>query len=189
MQAQEIDAFLLGMLHLLQTCRHLCLRTTVNQRDISTQTLGCSAGIHCGISTTYNQHFLADIHRGVCLGVSCIHQIDSGEIFVTRHDVDGILSRYAHKIRQASTRSHVYPLESFLFQFLNSDGFSNNTVSRKLHAHTLQVVYFHIHNLIGQPEFRYAVFQHTTDFVQRFKHMNIITFFSHISSKAQPRRT
>ncbi len=82
MQRQEVDTFLLGMLHLLQSGRHLHLRTTINQSYLSTQTLGCTTRVHSRITTTHYEHALSRIQRRISRRISSIHQVYARQILV-----------------------------------------------------------------------------------------------------------
>ena len=75
-----------------------------------------------------------------------------------------------------------------LKQVIVGKRFTHDTVCQELDAHLLKGADFNIHNFIGQTEFRYAIFQHPADFMQRLEHMHLETTFGHISGKRQRSR-
>ena len=189
MQRQEVDTFLLGVLHLLQTCRHLNLRTTINECYLSTQTLGCTTRVHSGVTTTHNEYALSWVQRGISSRISSIHQVHTGQILVRRHDIDAVLTRDIHEVRQTSARANEDTLEALSLQLFNADGLAHDDVSLEMNTHLGEVLDLHIHNLIRQTELGDTILQHTTDLVQCFKYINIITLLHHIASEAQSSRT
>ena len=90
--------------------------------------------------------------------ISCIHQIDTRQVFIGRHDIDTVLSWYIHEVRQTGTRTDKYSLESVCFQILNTDSFANNTIFHECNTHLGQVVNFYIYNLIRQTKLRNTIF-------------------------------
>ena len=58
-----------------------------------------------------------------------------------------------------------YTFETFGFQIFHTDGFAYNAIFHKGDTHLCQVIDFHIYNLVGQAEFRDAVFQYAADFM------------------------
>ena len=82
MQGEEVDTLLLSVLHLLQTSRHLSLRTTINECYVSTQTLSRTARVHSCVATTHYEHVLAQIHWGIGLRVGSIHEVHTSEVLV-----------------------------------------------------------------------------------------------------------
>ena len=107
------------MLHLFETCRHLLFGTTIYEGNLGTEALGCTAGIHSGISTTYDDDVLTEIDRCICLRISGIHKVDAGEILVGRHDIDGILAWYVHEVGKSGTRAYEDTLEAHFLEFLH----------------------------------------------------------------------
>ena len=166
MECQEFYSLFFGMFYLLDTCGHLFFRTAVdNHGTFGTQTLGGTNRIHSCVSSTDNRYILAESYRSVGFFTGCVHQIDTGEIFVGRHDVDRVLSGNIHKVRQSRTGSDKYAFETFCLQILHADCFSYDAVFDKVNPHLHKVVYFYIYNLVGQTEFGNTVFQYTTNFM------------------------
>ena len=184
MQVEEIYPLLLGVSHLFQSCRHFSLRASVYYCHVGSQSLCCSAGVHCRVSSANHEHLLAEVHRCVRLRVGSVHEVHSCEIFVRRHYVDGVLSRYVHEVRQSCSASHEESLESLFLELLYGDGLSDDAVCGELHSELPEVFYLHVHNVVGQSELRNSVFQHSTDFVQRFKHVHLVAPFCHVACEA-----
>ena len=98
------------------------------------------------------------IHWRIRFRISCIHQIDTRQVFIGRHDIDTVLSWYIHEVRQTGTRTDKYSLESVCFQILNTDSFANNTIFHECNTHLGQVVNFYIYNLVRQTKLRNTIF-------------------------------
>ena len=187
-QGQELHTFFLGMFHLFQTGRHFRFRTAINNhRFLRTQTAGRTHRIHGRVSTSNHGYPLAEGHRGIRIFTGRIHQVHTGQVFIGRHNVDGVLARNVHEIRQPGTRSHKNSLEALVLQFFHAEGLPNDAVLHKGHTHLRQVLDFHIHNLVGQTELRNTIFQHTANFVQGLEHGHIISHLGHITRKRQSR--
>ena len=187
-QGQEFHAFLLGMFHFLQSGRHFRFRTTVNNhRFLRSQTAGRTHRIHGRISTSNHSYPLTEGHRSVGIFTGRIHQVHTGQIFVGRHDVDGVLARDIHEIRQSGTRSHKDSLEAFVFQLFYTEGLPNDAVLHKSHAHLRQVLDFHVHNFVGQTELRNTVFQYPTNLVQGLEYSHIVSHLGHVARERQSR--
>ena len=128
---------------------------------------------------------LTHVHRCVGIGVGSIHQVDAGEIFVRRHDVDGVLSRDAHEVGKTSTRTHKDTLEPIILQLLNGDGLAHDAVGNEVYAHLLQILYLYINNTVGETELRDTIFQYTTNLMQCLEDMHLIAQLSHIAGETQ----
>ena len=178
------------MFHFLDTGRHLGFRTAVDDNGTFGSQAACGAhGIHCRISASYHYDTLAERHRRIRILACRIHQVDTGEVFVRRHDVDRVLSGNVHEVGKSRSRSHEDTFVSLCLQVFHRNGLAHDAVFHKRYAHLRQVVNLDIHNLVGQTEFGNTVFQYATDFVQCFEYRHIITQFSHIARKRQSGRT
>ena len=178
------------MFHFFQTSRHFCFRTAIdNHRFLCSQTTRGTYRIHRCISTTDYSHSLTECHRSIGIFAGCIHQVHTCQIFIRRHDVDGVLTRNVHEVRQSGTRSNEDSLETFTFEVFHTDGLAYDAVLHESHSHLGQVFDFHIHNLVRQTEFRNTIFQYPTNFMQRLEHSYIVTHLSHIACKRQSGRS
>ena len=74
-----------------------------------------------------------------------------------------------------------------MLEVFDGGGLTYNKVCLELHAHFFHHVDLHIDNFIGQPEFRYAVFQYAANLMQGLKNGNLISGFSQIAGRAQTR--
>ena len=185
MERQEVDTFLLGVLHLLQTSRHLLLRAAINECYLSAQTLSSTARVHSGVTTTYYEHVLTQVDRCVGSRISRIHQVDTSEVFVRRHDVDSVLTRNTHEVRQTGTRAYEDALEALCLQLFYADGLTYDDVSLEVNTHLGKVLDFHIYNLVRQTELRNTIFQHTTNLMESLKYVDIVALLHHITCKRQ----
>ena len=103
-QGEEFDTLFLGMLNLLETGRHLLLTATVgNEYTLGTQTLGCTAAVHSGVTATHNHYVLAATDGSVIVGTGSIHQVDTGQVLVGRHDAVAVLTGNTHEVGQTGT--------------------------------------------------------------------------------------
>ena len=178
------------MFYFLDTCRHFLFRTTIdNDSALCTKTFGSTNRVHRCITTTDYCYVFTESYRSVRIFTGSVHQINASEVFVGRHDIDGILSRDIHKVRQPGTGSHKYSFETFSFQVLYADCFSYDTVFDEVNTHLAKVLDFYVYNLVGQTEFWNTIFQHTTNLMQCFEYSYIISIFSHISGKCQSCRS
>ena len=175
------------MLHLFQSGGHLRLRAAVNQCHVRTQSLSRATRVHGGIATTYHYHSLAEVHGRVSVWIGGIHQVHPRKVLVGRHDVEGVLSRDIHEVGETRSRTDEDALEAFLLQLIHADGLTHDDIRLEVDTHLAQVVYFHVHDSVGQAEFRNAVFQNTAYLVQRLKYVYVVTFLHHIARKAQSR--
>ena len=82
MQSEEFYSFLLSMLHLLQTSRHLLFRATVNERHVAAKAFGCAARVHGCVSSSHDEHMVSRVYGRVGVWVGCIHEVHACEIFV-----------------------------------------------------------------------------------------------------------
>ena len=173
------------MLHLLKTCRHLCLRTTIYKSNVATQALSSTARVHSGVAAAYDEYMFAYIKRCICERVGCIHEVDTSKVFVRRHDVQRILALDIHKVGQTSTRSDEDTLEAFSLELVDSYSLPNYAVGLELNAHLLQVLYLNIHDVIRQTELWNTIFQYAANLVQCLEHMHLVTLLRHVASKAE----
>ena len=74
-------------------------------------------------------------------------------------------------------------------QIIVTQSLTYNAIRLELHTHSTQAINFSIYNPVRQTEFRNAVLQHTTYFMQCLEHRHIIPIFSHITSKCKTGRT
>ena len=190
MQSEEFNSFFFGVFYFFDTCRHFFFRTTIdNNSTFSAKTFCRTDRVHSCVTTTDYCHILTECYRSVRIFAGGIHQIDTGEVFIGRHDIDRVLSRDIHKVWQSGTGSHEYSFETFRFQVFYTDSLSYNTVFDEVNAHLTEIVDFYVYNLVWQTEFGDTVFQYTANFMQRFEYSYIISIFSHISGKCQSCRS
>ena len=82
-ESEEFDTFFLGVLHFFETSRHFGFATTINDEDLfSTETLGGTARVHSGITTTHYHYILGRVNRSIGIRVRSIHQVHASEVFV-----------------------------------------------------------------------------------------------------------
>ena len=185
-QGEELDSFLLGVLHLFESCRHLFLATTVSDKHaLSTKAFCRTTAVHSGIAATHNHHVLCLLDGRSIFWVACIHQVDARQVLVAGHDSVRVFARYIHEVWQTSTRTHEDSLEVLSLKVCNCDGLTHDTILHELHANLLQVLYLDIHNSVWQTEFWYAVLQYATNLVQSLKDCHVIAGFCHIACETQ----
>ena len=119
----------------------------------------------------------------VRIRVGGVHKVDARQVFVARHDVDAVLARNAHEVRQSCAGTYEDAFEALVFQFLYADGFAYETVLFELHTDFFQILNLHVHNLVGQAELRNTVFQYAADFMQGFEHRHVIPVFGHVAGE------
>ncbi len=186
MQGHEFHSLFLGVFHLFQAGRHLLLRAAVDDHGtFRAETLGCTDGVHRRIAATDHGYILAEGHRSVGVRIGGVHQVDTGQVFIGRHDVDGVLARYVHEVGQSGAGSNEYAFETLLFQLFHADCLANDAVFDESDSHLGQVVYLDIHNPVRQTEFGDTVFQYTADFVQCLEYCDIVSVFGHVSCKGE----
>ena len=184
MQGEELDTFFLGVLHLFEAGRHLGFRTAIdNHHPFRTQAFGRAAGVHGRVATAHYHDILGQMDRGVRIRIRGVHEVDARQVLVARHDVDTVLARNTHEVRQSCAGTYEDAFEALVLQFLHADGFAHETVFFELHADFLQVLNLHVHNLVGQTELRNAVFQYAADFMQGFEHRHVIPVFGHVAGE------
>ncbi len=188
-KGEEVDTLFLSMLNLFEACWHFGFRTTINQCDLSTKTLGCAARVHGSVSTTNNDNLFAKVHRSVGERIGSIHEVYTSEVFVRRHDVDGIFARDIHEVWQACARTNEDALEAFSLELVDSNGFAHDAVGSEVNTHLLEVFNLYVDNLVRQTELRNTIFQYATNFVESLEDMNIVALLCHVASEAQARRT
>ena len=82
-KGEELDALLLGVLHLFQSGRHLCLAPTISdEHTLGTQALGRAAAVHSGIAATHYHHALRFLDGRSILRVAGIHEVDARQVLV-----------------------------------------------------------------------------------------------------------
>ena len=118
-----------------------------------------------------------------------IHQVYTGKILVRRHDVQGILTRDIHEVRQTCSRTHKDALKSLFFQVFYRDGLAYDAVGDEFHAHLLKILNLYVYDGIRQSELRDTIFQYTTYLVQSLEYGDFESLLCHIASKAQTGRT
>jgi hypothetical protein len=74
----------------------------------------------------------------------------------------------------------------FLNQFIDGYRPAHDDVGLELDAHFAHVIELLADNLLGQAEFRNAVHQHSTQFVQRFKYANLVTLLDQVPATVSP---
>ena len=114
-QGQEFDAFFLGVFYFLQAGRHFGLATAIDDIYLlGAQAFGGAAGVHGCISAAHHHDALGGVDGGVGFGVGGVHQVDTRQVLVARHDVHAVFARDVHKVGQAGTRGDEYALVAFL---------------------------------------------------------------------------
>ena len=190
MEGQELDTFLLGMMHLFDTCRHLFFGAAVDDhRPLGTETLGGTDGIHGGVSTTDDRYVLSVEQRCVGRRVGSVHEVDTGQVFVAGEDAVEVLSGYIHESRQTCSGTNKDTLEALLLQFFDRDGLTDDGVCMELYTECTQAVDLFIDDRVRQTELRDAVFEYTADLMQRLEDVHFVTVFGGIACEGQAGRT
>ena len=185
-QGEELDALLLGVLHLFESCRHLFLATTVSDKHaLSTKAFCRTTAVHSGIAATHNHHVFRFLDGRSILWIACIHQVDARQILVAGHDSVRVLARDAHEVWQTSAGAYEDALEVLSLKVSNCDGLTHDTILHELHANLLQVLYLDIHNRVWKTEFGYAVLQYATNLVQSLEDGHVVAGFCHIACETQ----
>ncbi len=190
MQCVKFNSLLLGMLDLLDAGRHLLLRASVDDhRLLGSQPSGGTHGIHGSVASTDHCYLLTHIYRGVALRIGSLHQVDTGEVLVARHDADQVLTRYVHEVGKTRTASHEDSPVALLPEIFLGDGFSNNAVGLEFHTHLTESFNLDVDDIIGKAKLRNAVTQHPSQLMQCFKDCHVVAELHHFTGKGQPGRT
>ncbi|OQC04159.1 MAG: hypothetical protein BWX77_00246 [Bacteroidetes bacterium ADurb.Bin090] len=99
-----------------------------------------------------------------------------------------VLAGNIHKIGQTGSASYKNAAIALFFEFVYGDSPAYDTVGHELHAHLAQVFDLDIYHGIGQTKFGNTVFEHPSNFVQRFEHHHFVTVFGHVAGKRKPGR-
>ena len=117
--------------------------------------------------------------------IGCIHEVYTSQIFIARHDIQRVLARNVHEIRQSRTRTNKDSLETFGFQFGYTDSFTYDNICLEVYTHLAKIVNLCLYDTVGQTEFGYTIFQHTANLMQSFEHINVKTILCHVTGKAK----
>ena len=128
---------------------------------------------------------LADVERCVGIGIGGVHEVHACEVFVRRHDVDGVLALDAHEVRKTCTRAYEDALIAFFLKLCDGDGLADYAVSMELNAHLLEVLNLDVNDVVRQTEFGDAILEHATNLVESLKDMHFISELCHLASEAQ----
>ena len=189
-ESEEFDAFFLGVFHLFQTGGHFGLTAAVDDVYLfSPQAFGCAAGVHSRVAATYHHDTFGGVEGSVGFGIGGVHQVDARQVLVARHDVHAVLAGDVHKVGQAGTRGDEYAFVPFFLEFFHTFGLADDAVLDELHAHLLEVVDFHVHDLVGQAELGDTIFQYAANLVQGFEDGDVVAILHHVACKAQSGRT
>ncbi len=183
-QGEELDTLFPSMAHLLHTGRHLVFGTAVdNHGPLRAQTFGSTHCVHGGVASADDSHVGSFQQR--CVGISRrgVHQIDTGEVLVARHDAIEVFARYAHKAGQAGTTAYEDSRIAFLLQVVHSECLADDCILAECYAQLSQTVYLFVHNAVGQTELGNTVFEHAAYLVQCLKDRDLITELRHVSRK------
>ena len=91
---------------------------------------------------------LADVERCVGIGIGSIHEVYTSEVFVRRHDVDGIFALDAHEVRQTCARTYEDALIAFFLELCDGDGLADDAVCMELNAHLLEVLNLDVNDVV-----------------------------------------
>ena len=190
MECQELNALLLCMFHLFDAGRHFSLRAAIDNHSLlGTQAFGGTDGIHRRIAPANDCHPLSECDRRIGIGVSGIHQVYARQVFVRREDVDAVLARNVHEVRQSGARRHENTLEAVSLQIRHAEGLAHDTILHEMYAHLCEVLNLYIYYLIRQAELRNAIFQYAANLVQSFENCDVVSVLGHIARKREPGRT
>ena len=190
MQGHELDSLLLGVMYLFDTCRHLVLRTAVDDhRVLGTKTFSGAHRIHGGVTTSDDSYVLTVQDRCIGVRIGGIHQVDTGQVLVARHHTVQVLTRDVHETRQTSSRTDEDALEALLFQLFDREGLTDDSIGVELYTEGTQTVDLDVHDAVRQTELGDTILEHTTYLMQRFEHMHLVAVFGRIAGEGQTRRT
>ena len=190
MKREEFYTFLLCVVHFFKACGHFFFRTTIdNHSTLCAKTERRTNRVHRRVTTTDNGYALTKENGCISLLVRSVHQVYACEIFVTWHHACAVFSLDSHEVRKTCTRCHEDTFVTFCLEFGNRDSLTNHTVLHELHTTLFEVLNFELNDSVGEAEFGNTVLQHTTNFMKRFKHCNIVTASNHAACKRKTCRT
>ena len=121
--------------------------------------------------------------------IGCVHQVHAGQVLIGWHNVQGILARNIHEVRQTCTRTHEDALETLFVQVLYGNCLTNNAVGNEFYTHFLKILNFYIHDGIRQTELWNTIFQYSANLVKCLEYSYVESLLGHIACETQTGRT
>ena len=179
------------MVNLLDTRGQLDLRTAIDDRCLSTQTLCRTHRVHCHVTATDNHRTTTCIDRCVVLSVVGVHQVRARQELIGRNHTIQILALDAHKARQTRTRADKHRIIALLIeQRIDRNGATRDGIGLEHNAQTTQRVDLTCHDtLLGQTELGNTINQHTAHLVQSLENTHFVAQFGQVARTSQTRRT
>ena len=159
-QGEELNAFLLGMVHFFHAGRHFLFRTAVDDGgSLGTEAQGCAHGVHGRIAAAHHGHMLAEGNGRIALGIGGVHEVHAGQVFVARENARGVLAGNAHEVGQAGTRGHKHAGKALgLQEVFHLLRLAHDAVLHEVDTGGTEVVDFEVDDFVGQTELGYAIF-------------------------------
>ena len=178
-------------MYLLLTGRKLRLRATIYDGRLCSQTLCSTHCIHRYITTTDNNHSLADIDWSVILLIVGTHKVGTSQKLICRYNAIEVLTLDAHKAWQTSTRTDKHSIEALgIHQRINCNGTTYNNISLELNTQLTQSINLSSNDLLlWQTELWDTIYQHSTQLMQSLEYCHLITHLRQIAGTRQSCRT
>lgn len=183
-EGEEFDAFLLGVFDFFETSRHFLFATAVNDDSaLGAHAAGGADRVHGSVAAANDSYGIAFGYRCGPTVASGTHEVDAGEVFVGRKDVDEVFAGDAHETRQSGARGYENAIEAELAEVVVGKRFANDTVFYESDAHFGERVDFDVDDSIGEAEFGYAVFEYSTNLVESFVDSDFVAELNHVAGE------
>ena len=186
-QSLEFDFFLDCVFDFFLTSRQFFHATTIDDIDmLSTQTLCPTAGVHCHVTAANDSDSVALSDRSIVFGIVSLHQVQTGQVFVSGVNASQTFAGDLHEHGQASAGAHEYCVKAvFIEQFVDGDGLADQDVGHDVNAQLLQLFDFASHDCLGQTEFGDTINQNATSDMECLENGDFITQLCQVSSTGQ----
>ena len=138
-QVLELHALFLGVVYFFQTCRHLCLRTTVyNVHMFCTHTQCTSGCVHCHVAAADNCHSLRLNDRCRILRIVAVHQVDTCQILIGRTYAHQTFAGDIHEAGQTCTGTDKDRIIAGFHQFIDRQDLADDHIRLNVYAGIFQ---------------------------------------------------
>ena len=190
-QELKYQAFFFGMADFLGAGGQFLSRAAVNEgHGLGPQPQSGSRRVHGHVAPPDHADRFSANDRRVVLGKAVgFHQVASGKILVGRVDPAQVFARHAQEYRQSCSNAQENGIDPPVQQkFLDGDRLANHLVQVQLHTQAEQIVDFLFHDLLGEPELRDAVHQHSARFMEGLENRHRVPQQDQVSGDGQAGR-
>ena len=175
------------MVHLLHAGRQLGLAAAVYYSGLGTETPGCAHGIHGDIAAAHHYDLLALIDGGVVFFFPGVHEVGAGEHLIGREDTVEVLAGYVHEAGKPCSRADEHGVEAlFIHEGVYGESAPHHYVCLDLHAELLHACHLSGHYaLLGETEFRNAVYEHASSLVEGFEDCHVVAEASKVAGAGE----